>query len=143
MYTSNSLKIRKKQNMSDLKKTYITNAIRRYRSLFSFPEYWVILLLTLIVNFLGSITAFMFAYSFSEGIYKGFIFGLQVLTIPTIVFHSKEDGLVDFEYGQYTAQHIPNAKFVPFESGGHLLVGRIDAIHNETTSFLRENLVIP
>ena len=68
---------------------------------------------------------------------------LEKITIPTIVFHSKEDGLVDFEYGQYTAQHIPNAKFVPFESGGHLLVGRLDAIHNETMSFLRENLVIP
>jgi 2-hydroxy-6-oxonona-2,4-dienedioate hydrolase len=68
---------------------------------------------------------------------------LEKIVIPTIVFHSKEDGLVDFEYGQYTAQHIPNAKFVPFESGGHLLVGRLDAIHNKTMSFLRENLVIP
>ena len=45
---------------------------------------------------------------------------LEKITIPTIVSHSKEDGLVDFEYGQYTAQHVPNAKFVPFESGGHL-----------------------
>ena len=52
----------------------------------------------------------------------------------------QEDGLVDFEYGQYTAQHIPNAKFVPFESGGHL--GRTsDAIHNETMIFLRENQI--
>ncbi len=68
---------------------------------------------------------------------------LETITIPTIVFHSKEDGLVDFEYGQYTAQHITNAKFVPFESGGHLLVGRLAAIHSETMNFLRENQIIP
>jgi pimeloyl-ACP methyl ester carboxylesterase len=68
---------------------------------------------------------------------------LETITTPTIVFHSKEDGLVNFEYGQYTAQHIPNAKFVPFESGGHLLVGQLDEIHSETMSFLRENQIIP
>jgi 2-hydroxy-6-oxonona-2,4-dienedioate hydrolase len=67
---------------------------------------------------------------------------IETINIPTIVFHSKEDGLVDFEYGQYTAQHIPNAKFVPFESGGHLLVGRLDAIHNEIMSFLREKQIV-
>jgi pimeloyl-ACP methyl ester carboxylesterase len=68
---------------------------------------------------------------------------IETINIPTIVFHSKEDDLVSFEYGQYTAQHIPNAKFVLFESGGHLLVGCLDAIHKETMIFLRENLIIP
>jgi 2-hydroxy-6-oxonona-2,4-dienedioate hydrolase len=68
---------------------------------------------------------------------------LETITIPTIVFHSKDDGLVNFEYGQYTAQHIPNAKFVPFESGGHLIVGCLDTMHNKTMSFLRENQIIP
>jgi 2-hydroxy-6-oxonona-2,4-dienedioate hydrolase len=68
---------------------------------------------------------------------------LETIVVPTIVFHSKEDGLVDFEYGQYTAQHIPNAKFVAFESGGHLLVGCLDAMLNDTMGFLRENQIIP
>jgi 2-hydroxy-6-oxonona-2,4-dienedioate hydrolase len=67
---------------------------------------------------------------------------LETITIPTIVFHSKEDGLVNFEYGQYTAQHIPNAKFVPFESGGHLLVGCLGEMHNQIMGFLHENQVI-
>jgi len=53
---------------------------------------------------------------------------LENIKVPTIVFHAKDDGLVNFEYGQYTAQHIPDAKFVPFESGGHLLVGCLE--HN-------------
>jgi pimeloyl-ACP methyl ester carboxylesterase len=67
---------------------------------------------------------------------------LENIKAPTLVFHAKDDGLVNFEYGQYTAQHILNAKFVPFQSGGHLLVGCLDAMHNETMNFLRENLII-
>lgn len=68
---------------------------------------------------------------------------LENIKAPTLIFHAKDDGLVNFEYGQYTAQHIPNAKFVPFESGGHLLVGCLDAMHNEIISFLQENQTIP
>ncbi len=68
---------------------------------------------------------------------------LENIKAPTLVFHAKDDGLVDFEYGQYTAHHISNAKFVPFESGGHLLVGRLDTMHNEIMKFLRENQIIP
>ncbi len=68
---------------------------------------------------------------------------LENVRTPTLVFHAKDDGLVNFEYGQYTAQHIPNAKFVSFETGGHLLVGRLDEMHCETMSFLQENQLIP
>jgi len=68
---------------------------------------------------------------------------LENIKAPTLVFHAKDDGLVDFEYGQYTAQLIPNANFVPFENGGHLLVGCLNTMHNETIRFLRENLIVP
>jgi len=68
---------------------------------------------------------------------------LDEIKMPTLIFHARDDGLVSFEYGQYTAEHIPNAKFVPFENGGHLLVGHLDAMHNETMSFLREYQIIP
>jgi 2-hydroxy-6-oxonona-2,4-dienedioate hydrolase len=67
---------------------------------------------------------------------------LETITMSTIVFHSKDDGLVNFEFGQYTAQHIPGAKFVPFENGGHLMVGCLDSIHNQTMIFLRENKIV-
>jgi pimeloyl-ACP methyl ester carboxylesterase len=62
--------------------------------------------------------------------------------MPTLVFHAKDDGLVNYEFGEYTAQHIPNAKFVSFKNGGHLLVGCLDIIHAETMSFLRQNKII-
>jgi 2-hydroxy-6-oxonona-2,4-dienedioate hydrolase len=68
---------------------------------------------------------------------------LENIKTPTLVFHAKDDGLVNFEYGEYSAQHIPNAKFVSFESGGHLLVGCLDEMRNESMCFLRENQIIP
>jgi len=67
---------------------------------------------------------------------------LEKITIPTIIFHSKDDGLVDFEYGQYYCSTYTAAKFVPFENGG-LLVGQTDRMHIEILNFLRENSIIP
>jgi pimeloyl-ACP methyl ester carboxylesterase len=69
-------------------------------------------------------------------------FPMENITMPTLVFHAKDDGLVPFDHGQYTAQHVSGAKFVQLESGGHLLVGQLDKIHSETVSFLRENQII-
>jgi len=63
---------------------------------------------------------------------------LTRIQIPTLVFHCKDDGLVNYEYGQYTATQIPNAEFVSFEHGGHLLVGCVKQIHDCTLSFLKE-----
>ncbi len=67
---------------------------------------------------------------------------LETITMPTLVFHANDDGLVPFDHGQYTAQHIPGAKFVKFESGGHLLVGQLNCIHSETQNFLKQNQII-
>ena len=64
---------------------------------------------------------------------------LTQIKMPTIVFHCKDDGLVNYEYGQYTANHIPNTEFISFEHGGHLLVGCATQIHDKTMTFLKEN----
>jgi pimeloyl-ACP methyl ester carboxylesterase len=62
--------------------------------------------------------------------------------MPTLVFHAKDDGLVNYEFGQYTASQIPNAEFVSFEYGGHLLVGCTSQIHDCTESFLKVNGIL-
>jgi 2-hydroxy-6-oxonona-2,4-dienedioate hydrolase len=67
---------------------------------------------------------------------------LNQINMPTIVFHAKDDNLVPYEFGQYTAQHIPNAEMVTFENGGHLLVGCTNQIHDQTKSFLQENNIL-
>lgn len=41
---------------------------------------------------------------------------------PTMVFHSRHDNVVPFEQGRLVAASIPNAKFIPLESGNHVLL---------------------
>ena len=43
---------------------------------------------------------------------------------PTIVFHSRHDNVVPFEQGRLVAASIPNAIFIPLESGNHVLLPR-------------------
>jgi 2-hydroxy-6-oxonona-2,4-dienedioate hydrolase len=69
-------------------------------------------------------------------------FPIESITMPTLVFHAKDDTLVPFDHGQYTAEHILRAKFIQFESGGHLLVGQTGIIKNETRAFLIKNQII-
>jgi pimeloyl-ACP methyl ester carboxylesterase len=41
---------------------------------------------------------------------------------PTVVFHSRHDNVVPFEQGRLVAASIPNARFVPLETGNHVLL---------------------
>lgn len=71
--------------MDDLKKKYLTNAVRRYRSLFTFPGYRALVTLIPLISILGSILAFMTLYPPLESVYKGAVYGIQVLIVPTLV----------------------------------------------------------
>jgi 2-hydroxy-6-oxonona-2,4-dienedioate hydrolase len=39
---------------------------------------------------------------------------------PTLVIHARDDTLVPFEHGEYSAKNIPRAQFMAMEKGGHL-----------------------
>ncbi len=41
---------------------------------------------------------------------------------PTLVIHARDDTLVSFEQGEFSARHIPGAQFIPLEKGGHLVL---------------------
>lgn len=45
---------------------------------------------------------------------------IQNIKAPTLVLHARDDTLVPFEQGEFSADHIPGAQFVPMEKGGHL-----------------------
>jgi len=47
---------------------------------------------------------------------------LPQVSVPTIVFHSRNDALIGFEDGRRIAAAIPGAKFVPLESNNHILL---------------------
>ena len=59
---------------------------------------------------------------------------LGQVSTPTLVLHARDDAVVPFEQGREFASGIPNARFVPLDSGNHIL------LHNEPafTRFLRE-----
>jgi pimeloyl-ACP methyl ester carboxylesterase len=45
---------------------------------------------------------------------------IRNIQVPTLVLHARDDTLVAFEQGEFTANNIPGAQFIPMEKGGHL-----------------------
>jgi 2-hydroxy-6-oxonona-2,4-dienedioate hydrolase len=49
---------------------------------------------------------------------------LEAIRAPTLAISARDDGYGTWASAQYSAEHIPGARFLGFESGGHLLLGR-------------------
>ena len=62
---------------------------------------------------------------------------LENIQAPTIIMDAKD--VETFSGSKYTAEHIPNAEFVTFETGGHLLIGHADEARAAVEDFLQEN----
>jgi len=65
---------------------------------------------------------------------------LERLTMPTLILHSVEDRMNDFEHARVLASHIPDARLVPLESRNHILLEDEPAwpvFVEEVTAFLR------
>lgn len=62
-------------------------------------------------------------------------YDLEAIQAPTLVVSVRDDGYGTFAGAQYTALHIPNARFIGYETGGHLWVGHQDALLNEFVAF--------
>jgi 2-hydroxy-6-oxonona-2,4-dienedioate hydrolase len=63
---------------------------------------------------------------------------IDQITVPTLVVHARDDTLVPFAQGQYSAAHIPGARMAAFDEGGHLVIVR-DAAWAEITRFIVEH----
>lgn len=57
---------------------------------------------------------------------------LPKVTVPTLIFHSRDDQVVPFAAGEYLARHIPGATFVPLEGENHILLEKEAAWHELT-----------
>jgi len=44
------------------------------------------------------------------------------LTMPTLILHSVDDRMNDFEFSRTLASHIPDARLVPLESSNHIVL---------------------
>jgi pimeloyl-ACP methyl ester carboxylesterase len=93
----------------------------------------------------GMVDAFQPVTARSDGVRNegaavdpGARYRVEAITAPTLVVHARDDHLNPFRFGEYTAQHIPGAQFLPLETGGHLLLGRHAEVRATVNSFLQQ-----
>lgn len=63
---------------------------------------------------------------------------VEAISAPTLVVHARDDHLNPFTFGEYSAQHIPSAEFLPLASGGHLLLGHHAEVRGKVNAFLQQ-----
>ena len=71
---------------------------------------------------------------------------LPQVSVPTLVMHSRHEARVPFESGRRLAAGIPGARFVPLESGNHLILEDEPAFPRfleEIKSFLKSDPSAP
>lgn len=62
---------------------------------------------------------------------------MSEISVPTIIFHAKDDILVGFEHAEFIHKNIKHAELVSFDSGGHGLVAESDIIIKRIKDFLK------
>lgn len=62
-------------------------------------------------------------------------YDLEAIRAPTLVISLRDDLYGTFAGAHYTAQHIPGARFIGYEQGGHLWIGHHGELLDEIASF--------
>jgi pimeloyl-ACP methyl ester carboxylesterase len=65
---------------------------------------------------------------------------LETMRVPTLVISAADDLYDTYECGLHTAEHIRDARFTGFSTGGHLLLGHEAEVRSEITTFLQEHI---
>lgn len=60
---------------------------------------------------------------------------IEDLTVPTLILHAKDDKLVNFSDMERAAKRFPEATFIAFENGGHLMTGHEAQIDQALDNF--------
>jgi pimeloyl-ACP methyl ester carboxylesterase len=71
-------------------------------------------------------------------VYRLDIFPQDQIGTPTLIIHAQDDSLVSIKQGRFSAELIPHARMVEFNSGGHLLLGQQARVEAEVEPFLRQ-----
>jgi 2-hydroxy-6-oxonona-2,4-dienedioate hydrolase len=61
---------------------------------------------------------------------------LQDINVPTLVISARDDLFNTLPAAEFAASTIPNAELVVYDTGGHLLVGRQQAVRKVVSDFL-------
>jgi pimeloyl-ACP methyl ester carboxylesterase len=62
---------------------------------------------------------------------------LERIAARTLVISAADDLYGTFPGARYTADHVPNGRFVGYDSGGHAWVGHHREVMSEIRAFLR------
>ena len=62
---------------------------------------------------------------------------LEKIAAPTLILSVEDDLFGLYAGGRYSAEHMPNARFVSYRTGGHLWVGHQSEVMAEIAGFLR------
>jgi pimeloyl-ACP methyl ester carboxylesterase len=66
-------------------------------------------------------------------------YDLKSIRAPALLISARDDGYGTYANAEYTAGQIANAKFIGYEQGGHLWVGRDEAVRQAILQFLNAN----
>jgi 2-hydroxy-6-oxonona-2,4-dienedioate hydrolase len=61
---------------------------------------------------------------------------LEKIAAPTLIISARDDLFNTAPAAEFAASRIPGARLVIYETGGHLLIGREDAVRTEVRTFL-------
>ena len=62
---------------------------------------------------------------------------LELVKVPTLTISMKDDLFGTYDGARYTAEHIPGARFLGYESGGHVWIGHHAEILSQIEDFLK------
>ena len=62
---------------------------------------------------------------------------LESIRAPTLCISARDDGYGTYASAEYSAAHIPGARFLGFDEGGHLLLGHRDAVRQAVAALLQ------
>jgi pimeloyl-ACP methyl ester carboxylesterase len=62
---------------------------------------------------------------------------LERITVPTLAISVKDDQFGTYDGAKYTAANVRGAKFIGYETGGHIWAGHADEITSEIAEFLK------
>ena len=67
------------------------------------------------------------------------IFPLEEIHTPSLIVHTRDDGLVSFKHALFCAQKIPDAQLVALPRGGHLFLGQQANLRAAVEPFLQKH----
>jgi 2-hydroxy-6-oxonona-2,4-dienedioate hydrolase len=68
---------------------------------------------------------------------------LETISAPTLIVCARDDSFDTLPRAELAARQIPGARLVAFDTGGHLLVGRLQEVRAAVRAFLDDAGLIP